>query len=321
MRRASAIVVPVGLALLAPGPALAHGAGQGPRPTDPLGIALAWHLDLTLILGLAVGAAAYLSAVRSIDAGHPANCWSRRRTVAYFGALVAVGLALLSPVDTLSDDLLTVQMVQHLLLVAVAAPLLAASGIGTLALRVASPDVRQRYLLPLLHSRLLGALTFPVVGWLAFAAVMWGSHFTSLYNAALLDDGVHEIDHLLYLAAACLFWWPLVSPDPLRWRLHPGARLIALVAAMPPMSFLAVTIAGAAVPLYAAYLGRTDALGIDALTDQQIAGSLMWVTGDLALLIPAAYVLVLLVRHEEAETKRVDARLDRERRTLTRKES
>jgi len=87
------------------------------------------------------------------------------------------------------------------------------------------------------------------------------------------------------------------------------------------MSFLAVTIIGASAPLYAVYLGRTDAFGIDALADQQVAGSLMWLTGDFALLIPAAYVLLLLVRHEEAETKRVDARLDRERRVLSRKES
>lgn len=320
MRRVPAVLVAAALGLALPPTALAHGASQGAPPTDPLGIAMAWHVDLTLMLALAVAAAAYVSAARSVDAAHT-NGWPRRRAATYIAGLVAVGLALLSPIDTLSDDLLTVHMVQHLLLVSVAAPLFAASGIGTLALRAASADVRNRYLLPFLHSRVVSALTFPVVGWVAFAGVMWGSHFTTLYNAALLDDGVHAFEHLLYLAAACLFWWPLVSPDPLRWRLHPGAKLMALIAQMPPMSFLAVTIIGATAPLYAAYLGRTDALGLDALTDQRIAGSLMWVTGDLALLIPGAYLLLLLVRHEEAEEKRVDARLDRERRSQSRKES
>lgn len=321
MRCALWTLVPLGLAFGAPATTLAHGASQGPPPTDPLGIALAWHIDLTLILALAVAAAVYVSAARSVDAAHTGNRWPRRRTAAYLAGILAVGLALLSPVDTLSDDLLTVHMVQHLLLVAVAAPLFAASGIGTLALRAAPVDVRSRYLLPFLHSRLITALTFPVVGWVAFAGVMWGSHFTTLYNAALLDDSVHAIEHLLYLAAASLFWWPLLSPDPLRWRLHPGAKLLALLAQMPPMSFLAVTIVGAAAPLYAAYLGRTDAFGIDALSDQRVAGSLMWLTGDLAFLIPGAVLLAALVRHEEAEAKRVDARLDRERRTLSRKES
>ena len=309
------------LAVLAPQGALAHGAAQGSPPTDPLGIALAWHLDLSLILALAVAAAAYLSAARTVDAAHRANRWPRRRTVAYLAALAAVGLALLSPVDTLSDDLLTVHMVQHLLLVSVAAPLFALSGIGTLALRAASADVRNRYLLPFLHSRIVSAMTFPVVGWVAFAGVMWGSHFSTLYNAALLDDGVHALEHLLYLAAACLFWWPLLSPDPLRWRINPGAKLVALLAQMPPMSFLAVTIIGASAPLYAAYLGRTDAFGIDPLSDQRLAGSLMWLTGDLAILIPGALLLARFARHEEDEARRVDAQLDRQRRAQSRKES
>lgn len=309
------------LAVGAPKTALAHGASQGPPPTDPLGIALAWHIDLTVVLGLAVAAALYVVAAQTVSAAHPGSRWPRRRTAAYLAALGALGLALLSPIDTLSDDLLTVHMIQHLLLVSVAAPLLAASGIGTLALRAASADMRQRCLLPFLHSRVVAALTFPVVGWFAFVGVMWGSHFSTLYNAALLDDGVHALEHLLYLAVATLFWWPLLSPDPLRWRLHPAGRLLALIAQIPPMSFLAMTIAGAAAPLYAAYLGRSDAFGLDALADQQIAGALMWVTGDIAFLIPAAYVVLLLMRHEEAEARRVDAQLDRARYRLLRKES
>ncbi len=319
IRVASALAL-LTLGLIAPVAVSAHGAGQGPPPTDAFGILMAWHIDLPMILGLAIAAAAYLSAVRSVNEAHRGNRWQRRRTAAFLVAVVAVGLALLSPIDTLSDDLLTVHMVQHLLLVSVAAPLFAASGIGTLALRTANAEVRSRYLLPFLHSRLIAALTFPVVGWVAFAGVMWGSHFSTLYNAALLDDGLHALEHLLYLAAASLFWWPLLSPDPLRWRLHPGAKLIALLAQMPPMSFLAVAIISANAPLYAAYLGRTDAFGINALDDQRLAGSLMWLTGDFAFLVPAAFLLLVLFRHEEQETKRVDARLDRARAQTARKE-
>lgn len=79
------------------------------------------------------------------------------------------------------------------------------------------------------------------------------------------------------------------------------------------MSFLAVTIIGASSPLYPAYLGRGAAFGLDALADQRIAGSLMWVAGDLALLIPMGVLAVAWVRHEAGESKRVDARLERER--------
>ena len=308
-------VAPIAVAWLLATPALtlAHGGNQAPPPTDVLGIVLAWHLDSTVIIGLVAGAGLYLGAVRDVNQGHPTNRWQPRRTAAFCGGLIAVALALLSPIDTLSDDLLSVHMVQHLLLVSVAAPLFAASGIGTLALRTASPTARRRYLLPFLHSRIVSALTFPVVGWVAFAGVMWGSHFSSLYNAALLDEGIHAIEHLLYMAAASLFWWPLLSPDPLRWRLRPLAKIGALIAQMPPMSFLAVTIVGASAPLYGAYLGRSDAFGVDALSDQRLAGSLMWILGDFSFLIPIVFLFGLLVRADEAEAARMDAQLDRAR--------
>ena len=302
------------LAVLAmPATALAHGASQGPPPTDALGIALAWHLDIPMLLGLAIAAAAYLSAVRAVDAAHPGNRWPPLWTAAFVAGIAALGLALLSPIDTLSDDLLTVHMLQHLLLTTVAAPLFAASGIGTLALRVAAPTQRSRVLLPILHSRVVSALTFPIVGLAAYVITMWATHFTTLYNLALLDDGVHALEHLLYLAAAALLWWPLVSPDPLRWRIHPGGRIMVLAAQMPSTAFLGITIMGARDPLYPAYLGRSDAFGITALADQAMAGSLLWVLGGTATLTAGAYLLYLLMRHEEAETRRVDAQLDRQR--------
>lgn len=301
-------------------PTLAHGNLSGPPPSDAIGIALAWHVDVPILLSLVIAGAAYATSVGSVNDAHPGNRWPRGRSMLFALGLAALGLALLSPLDTLSDDLLSVHMLQHLLLVAVAPPLLAASGIGTLALRAASRPTRDRYLLPFLHSRVVSAVTFPVVGWLALAAVMWGSHFSQLYNLALLDDGVHAVEHLLYFAAACLFWWPLLSPDPLRWRLHPGAKVLAVLTQMPPMSFLAITIISASAPLYPAYLGRSEAFGVDTLAEQQIAGSVMWLTGDLTLLAAGAAALVGWFRYEEEETKRVDARLDRSRR-ITRKET
>ena len=314
-------VLVVGLAwLFLPALAYAHGGAAGQVPTDPLGIALAWHFDVPIMLALVVAGGLYRTAVASVDAAHRGNPWPRRRTLFFALGITAIGLALLSPLDTLSDDLLSVHMLQHLLLVAVAPPLLAASGIGTLALRAASRPTRDAYLLPFLHSRVVSALTFPLVGWLALPAAMWGSHFSQLYNLALLDDGIHAVEHMLYFTAASLFWWPLLSPDPLRWRLHPAAKVFAVLTQMPAMSFLAITIISAPAPLYPAYLGRSTAFGIDTLAEQKIAGSIMWLTGDIALLVAGAAVLFGWMRHEEKETRRVDARIDRERR-IARKET
>ena len=285
---------------------------EGPVPTEPLAILAAWHADPLVIVPLLLAGWGYLELMRSVNRRHPANPWPRRRAAFWIGGLVAIFLALQSPIDALSEQLLTVHMVQHALLTLVGPPLLAASSIGTLLLRASSPQVRNRYLLPIMHGP-LAVLVHPIVGWVAFAAVMWGSHMSGLYNRALTDPTVHMFEHVLYLVAACLFWWPIFSPDPMRWRLHPGARLALVFGQLPSMSFLAVVLVTAPVVLYPAYIGRAELFGIDAIVDQQAAGALMWVTGDMALIGAALVVAADWMRRSEQQDARVDARLARSR--------
>jgi cytochrome c oxidase assembly factor CtaG len=292
---------------------LLHLEGR-PVPTDLGEIFLAWHADPFVLVPIALAAWAYVELARSVSDRHPTNPWPRRRTAFWLGGLVAIVLALQSPVDALSEHLLVVHMVQHMLLTTVGPPLLAASGIGTLLLRAAAPPVRTRLLLPLLHGP-LGLLAHPAVGWIAFVVVMWGSHMSGLYNLALTDPTVHVLEHVLYLAAATLFWWPVFSPDPLRWRLHPGVRVLYLIGQLPSMSFLAVVLLTAPSVLYPAYVGRAELFGIDPLIDQQAAGALMWVTGDMALIGAALLVAADWMRQSERQNARVDARLARRRET------
>ena len=296
----------------APG-VLAHGAPGVPPPTDPLSIATAWIFDPLPIIAIVASTALYLAAVRRVDGRHPGNPWPRRRTGAFLIGIVSILLALVSPVDALADDLAWVHMIQHSILVFVGAPFLVASGVGTLALRAASPATRDRYLLPLLHSRFTSVLTFPLVGWLAMIAVMWGTHYSDVYNAALLDPTTHAVEHLAFLVAALLFWTPIFSPDPLRWRLAPPAKILYLLSQMPAMSWLAVSILNASVVLWPAYLGRSIAFGMQPLADQQLAGAIMWGLGDGAFLVAMALVLREWMQAEEVEAVRVDARLERER--------
>jgi len=193
------------------------------------------------------------------------------------------------------------------------APLVVSGGVGTLALRAASPGTRDRYLLPFLHSRFTTALTFPLVGWLAMPIVMWGTHYSDVYNAALLDPTTHALEHLAYLVAALLFWTPIFSPDPLRWRLAPPAKILYLLSQMPTMSWLAVSILNAGVVLWPAYLGRSIAFGMQPLADQQLSGAIMWGLGDGAFMIAMGLVIWEWMKAEEIESVRVDARLARER--------
>lgn len=285
---------------------------EGPVPTELGQILLAWHADPLVLVPLLLSAWAYVEMARSVNARHPTNPWPRRRTAFFLGGLVAIGVALQSPVDALSEHLLTVHMIQHMLLTTIGPPLIAASGIGTLLLRASSSRTRTRWLLPVMHGP-LAILVHPVVGWVAFTAVMWGSHMSGLYNLALTDRTVHTLEHVLYLAAATLFWWPILSPDPLRWRIHPGVRVLFVIAQLPSMSFLAVILLTAPSVLYPAYVGRAELFGIDPLVDQQAAGALMWVTGDLAMIGAALIVAAVWMRGAEQQDARVDARLARGR--------
>ncbi len=204
-------------------------------------------------------------------------------------------------------------MAQHMLLLMVAPPLFAASGPASLLLRAAPHRVRVRWILPVLHSRVVAALTYPPVAWIAFVGVMWLTHYSPIYNQALLDPNVHIAEHVSYIVAGCLFWWPVCSPDPLRWRLSPIAKLLYVMTQMPQMSFLAVTIMNADRLLYAAYANRSLVYGVTALADQQASGAVMWLAGDMMFILEILLIIAAWMRDDEAEARRADALLDRER--------
>ena len=300
----------VALVLLAPTVALAHGAGA-PAPSVP-GVLVAWSFDPLVIIGLALAAGAYAWAVRRVDRAHPANRQPAHRSWLFAGGLAAIGVALLSPIEAYEGSLFSVHMVQHMLLELVAAPLLLAGGPITLALRAASPSVRRR-LLAVLQSRLVHLVSFPVIAWVLFAAVNWGWHFSVFYDQALENELLHYVQHATFLAAALLFWWPVLGVDPSPWRLPHPVRLLYLFLAMPQNSFLGVALLSASTVLYPHYVTNVRGWGPTPLEDQQMGGMLMWVGGDLVFLAGMAVVVLGWMRHEERRTARLDARLAAER--------
>ncbi|HEX7171186.1 MAG TPA: cytochrome c oxidase assembly protein [Candidatus Limnocylindria bacterium] len=301
-------VATVGLCL--PGVALAHGEAA-PRPELP-GVLLAWSLDPLALGGILLAGALYLAAARRVAAAHPSNPHPRHRTWLFVAGLVAIGLALLSPIEAYEGALFSVHMVQHLFLELAAAPLLLAGGPITLALRAASPGWRRR-LLTLLHSRVVHVVSFPVIAWVLFAAVNWGWHFSTLYDQALENELLHYLQHASFLGAALLFWWPAIGADPSPWRLPHPVRLLYLFLAMPQNSFLGVALMSASTVLYPHYLTNARGWGPTPLEDQQLGGVIMWVVGDLGFLAGMVVVVVLWMRHEERRTVRIDARLAAER--------
>jgi cytochrome c oxidase assembly factor CtaG len=274
------------------------------REPDLWVILSTWSADPLPWIGIVLAITFYLAAVRIVDRAHPATPVPRWRIAAWLAGVAVAGLALVSAVHIYAGSVFTVHMVQHLLLAMVAPPLLALGAPMTLTLRAASPNVRRSILLPVLHSWPIKAISWPPVGWTFFAVVMWATHFSPLFNAALENQALHSAEHALYLLAGVLFWWPVIGADPIRWRLSPIGRMVYLAAQMPFNTAVGLAIYFAPTILYPhyAFLGRT--WGPDPLTDQQVAGIVMWGLGDVILLGALVLAVEAWLRADEKRSRR-----------------
>jgi cytochrome c oxidase assembly factor CtaG len=172
-----------------------------------------------------------------------------------------------------------------------------------------------------LHSRVVRAVSFPVVAWVLFAVVMWGSHFSALFDLALENEWVHRLEHFLYLFAALLFWWPVCGPDPSPWRLRPSVRVLYVGMQMPQNTFLALAIYAASTPLYAHYVTTVRSWGPTPLEDQQAAGGIMWLGGDLLFLAAIILLVHAWIQDDERRMVTEDRRLDAERAAIREREA
>jgi putative copper resistance protein D len=290
-------------ALLAVPAARGHG-DDVPPPPDLAAFLFGWSLHPQVLVSLLAAAAAYLWAVRRVNAAHPGNPVPADRPVFFLAGLACIAMALLSGIERYDTELFAVHMVQHMLLVFGAAPALILAAPITLVLRAATPGVRHRWALPVLRSRVVMVIGHPLVAWLLFTAVMWGSHVSPLFDAALEDPLVHDVEHALYLTTALLFWWPVVGRDPSPWRLPHAARLFSLVLQMPLNSLLGVAILFSEQVLYPHYATTGRTWPPSPIEDQQLAGAIMWGIGDAGFLVAILLVIAAWMRHEEAATRR-----------------
>ena len=293
-------------------PVLAHAGQIAPEPSYPQ-VLLAWSFDPTIQVPLLLAALGWIWAVRRVDRFHPATPVPFARTVAFLGGLAVIEVALQSPIALYDDTLFAAHMVQHVMLTLFTPPLIALGGPVTLLLRVARPDLRRRLILPVLHSRVFRAVSHPVVAWVLFAGTMWATHFSPIFEQALQDDLVHDLEHVAYLVTGMLFWWPAVGLDPSPWRIPHPLRVLYVFLQMPQNTFLALAIYSASAPLYPTYANMQRGWGPSPLADQQLAGGLMWVIGDLTFLVAILALVVAWMRADERAGARHDARLDAER--------
>jgi cytochrome c oxidase assembly factor CtaG len=212
-----------------------------------------------------------------------------RRTAAFVAGLLAIAIALDSPVDSLADELFWVHMVQHVLLIGAAAPLLA----------LARPWNRMWRGFPLGFRRAVaGGIAAPrrqwlrrvaslcggaVVSWLLFNVTFCAWHLPVLYEAALQSEFVHAFEHLTFFMTALLFWTRVVYSPPWRSTLTEIGKVVYLGSTMVVGWVLAIVLALAGSPIYSFYADEPSRPGhISALTDQQFAAGVMWVPGSIA---------------------------------------
>ncbi|NQW55825.1 MAG: cytochrome c oxidase assembly protein [Chloroflexi bacterium] len=279
---------------------------HGPIPPElSLESPLYWAWPPVVTVAVALVGLLWARAIRQVAREHPGNPYPRRRTVSFAVALAFVLLALQSGIERYDTTLFSMHMVQHLILLFPVPILLLQAGPVTLLLRVASPRWRAR-ILAILQSRAVGVISHPLVGWTLLVAVMWGTHLSTLFEAALEDPFLHNMEHSLYLGTALLFWAPIFSVDPIRHRLRGGSALAYLITQMPQNSFLGVAIMWSTTPLYPHYLTLQRAWGPSPLEDQQLAGAIMWLVGDALFLAAIFVVLAALAKSEDRPKSRYD---------------
>ena len=276
-------------------PVLAH-PGQPPAPHD---LWSAWNLHPVLLAGLLLAGWAYRRG-RTGGPRRPVDTWRAR---CFTMALVALGLALLSPLDALSNALASAHMVQHLLLL-VAAPLLALSAPSSAILRGSPLAVRRasgrwRRRLGLTHGN-LAVLRHPAAVWLLQVGVLWFWHAAAPYDAALDNQFLHLLEHASFLVTAVLFWHVVIGVRGAA-RVSGGLGVLLVFAMAMQSVFLSVLLTFARTPWYSGYATTTASWGLDPLTDQQVAGVIMWIPAGGIYLAAALVLLVTWIRATERE--------------------
>lgn len=289
------LLTAAGLFAVAPEVARAHMV----TPVTPDNVWSSWNFDPLILLTLTTVVALYVAGVRNIwrVAGRGKGV-SAGQVAAFGGGIAVLIVALVSPLDQLGGALFSAHMVQHLLLMLVAPPLLVWAAPVVPMLLGAPRDVRR------MAGRLSGwnraravmtALRQPLVVGALHVVALWIWHLPSLYEAALRIPWVHTVEHLSFFVTACLFWWIVIQPHGRR-TLGMGMAVIFIFTSMMQSTALGALITFASESWYEAHAPYVEAWGISPISDQQLAGLIMWIPAGLIYLVTALVVLAVWLR-------------------------
>ena len=248
----------------------------------------------SVALGCILFAAAYLALIGPLrrryrlGAAVPAL-----RVTSFMAGVLVMFLSLNGPIHDLSDNyLFSAHMVQHMLLTLVMPPLLLAG----LPAWIARPVLARRG-----GRGVARFLTHPAAAFAVYNVVYIGWHFPGMYNLALEVHALHIGQHLMFIAAAVMMWWPVVSPVPELDRLTSPMKVLYIFAFGIPMSVVAAFVTLATTPLYPWYEAAPRLWGLTPIADQQMAGAIMWVPGMIVYWTAMTVVFLRWAGREERQ--------------------
>jgi putative membrane protein len=228
--------------------------------------------------------------------------FSARRLGFFLLGLAIIWVAIASPLDGFADVLLSAHMVEHLLLMSFAPPLLLLGWPVVPLLRGLPRGVTVHLLGPLIRMKALRhlghVLITPLVAWLAMNLIFLGWHVPVAYDFALEHERWHQFEHLCFLGTSILFWWPVIRPWPTRESYAGWLLLLYLVMADIVNTVLSAFLAFCDRPVYPYYLREPNRFDISPLSDQRAGAVVMWVIGSLIFLVPAIVLTVRLLQRE-----------------------
>ena len=295
-------------AVIAPSAALAHD-GRYAESGDFLHALGVWSVDAPgLSLVLIVGGL-YVWGYYRLRRDSPNFHFPRWHGWCFFAGWMFMLLGLMSPIDTYSDDLFWVHMVQHVFITMLVAPLMLLGAPATLALRSASPRIRASYLVPFLNSRLVQFLTWPPAAIIIYIASVWSWHWPDAYDAAIASELVHFVEHGVFLFGAVLLWWMVIGVDATRLRPHHVWRCALLVVAIMQNIGLGVILINVGDAIYDTYAtaAAVREWGPTALIDQRIGAGIMWVPGSMMFALAVIMTVYFWAEREGFKDRRNDA--------------
>ncbi|MBV9943650.1 MAG: cytochrome c oxidase assembly protein [Solirubrobacterales bacterium] len=257
-----------------------------------------WSFDPAVLLGVFILVGLYAVGwrrARRPGERHPPSLW---RLTLFGGGVLTILIALVSPLDSLGDQLMVMHMVQHMLLIDVA-PILLILGLTKVLLR---PVTRRLQTI----ERRAGFLAHPLFAVIFYAGVLWLWHMPALYDKAQGNGVVHALEHLCFFTAGALYWWHVLSPIRSRMRLAGLGPVAYMTSGKLLVGILGIVLAFAPHVIYPFYAHQPHYWGLTPLEDQMMAGLVMALEQSIVMGIALVVLFVQMLNESERTAQRAE---------------